>query len=167
MNDPIPMTEIPNGLWIFLKDALIKSARAYSERFCFLRKFGKARNTVCISGFPNCTEGAKDLLLRKLWLNRLALTARDFGSAESSKNGGILYVFPVFRTARMGQNIRCSAADDLFRGSLAFCTQHFAFFSRNSSFALRPAFCHRKFPAPMSARGKLCVRSFPAGITAG
>mgnify|MGYP000550828779 CR=1 FL=1 len=48
-----------------IREALMKSARAYSERFCFLRKFGKARNTVWISGFPNCTEGAKDLLLSR------------------------------------------------------------------------------------------------------
>ena len=42
------------------RKALMKSARADSERFCFLRKFEKSRNTVCISDFSNCTEGAKD-----------------------------------------------------------------------------------------------------------
>ena len=57
--------------------------------------------------------------LGKLWLNWQELAAKDFGSAEGSENGGILYVFPVFRTARMGQKIRCPAEDDLFRGSLA------------------------------------------------
>ena len=40
------------GTLFYTGEALIKSARAYSERFCFLRKFGKVRNTVCISGFP-------------------------------------------------------------------------------------------------------------------
>ncbi len=48
-----------------VREALIKSARADSERFCFLRKFGKSRNTVCIPDFPNCTEGAKDSLLSR------------------------------------------------------------------------------------------------------
>ena len=56
-------------------------------------------------------------LLRKLWLNRQELAAEDFGSAESSGNGGILYVFPISRTERMRQKICCPAEDDLFRGS--------------------------------------------------
>ena len=56
--------------------------------------------------------------LRNLWLNRQELTARDFGSAESAEIGGILYVFPNFSTARMGQKTRRSAVADLFRGSL-------------------------------------------------
>jgi phenylalanine--tRNA ligase, alpha subunit len=34
------------------------------------------------------------------------------------ENAGILYVFPIFHTAGWGQKIRCSAKDDLFRGSL-------------------------------------------------
>ena len=53
------------------REALIKSARADSERFCFLRKFGESRNTPCISDFPNCTEGAKDpLLSRRRFIQR-------------------------------------------------------------------------------------------------
>ena len=48
-----------------IRETLIKSARADGERFCFLRKFGKVRNTVCISTFPFCTEGAKDPLLSR------------------------------------------------------------------------------------------------------
>ena len=28
-------------------------------------------------------------------------------------------IFPTFDTAQLGEKIRCSAADDLFRGSLA------------------------------------------------
>ena len=59
------------------------------------------------------------ILLGKLRLNRQELAAEDYGSAESSQNGGILHVIPIFRTARMGQKIRCPAEDDLFRGSLA------------------------------------------------
>ena len=46
------------------------------------------------------------------------LAARDFDAAEGSEIGGILGVFPNFRTARMGQKIRRPAADDLFRVSL-------------------------------------------------
>ena len=53
------------------REALIKSARADSERFCFLRKFGELRNTLCISDFPNCTGGAKDpLLSRRRFIQR-------------------------------------------------------------------------------------------------
>ena len=38
----------------------MESARADSERFFSSRKFRKRRNTVCISRFQNCTDGAKD-----------------------------------------------------------------------------------------------------------
>ena len=44
------------------KEALIKSARAGSERFCSQARFGKWRNTVCISHFSNRSLGAKDPL---------------------------------------------------------------------------------------------------------
>ena len=50
------------------------------------------------------------------------LAARDFSPAEGSENGGILYGFPVFGTARMGEKIRCPAADELFRVSLTHPT---------------------------------------------
>ena len=54
-----------------VRETPINSARADSEIFCFLRKFGKPRNTVCISDFPNCTEGAKDpLLSRRRFIQR-------------------------------------------------------------------------------------------------
>ncbi len=33
-------------------------------------------------------------------------SARDFGTSESIKNAGILDVFSIFRTARLGQKIR-------------------------------------------------------------
>ena len=39
--------------------------------------------------------------------------AWDFSSAESLENRGILGVFPVFQTARMGEKTRHPAADDL------------------------------------------------------
>lgn len=55
---------------------------------------------------------------------RRELAARDFGSAERVKRGGILDVFPAFNPARMGQKIRCPAEAELFRVSLVFpyCT---------------------------------------------
>ena len=37
---------------------------------------------------------------------------------QRMENGGILYVFPIFHPAAWEQKTRCSAADDLFRGSL-------------------------------------------------
>ena len=59
-----------------------------------------------------------DFFLGKLSLNPQELTARNFSLGESFKSGGILYVFPAFGTARIGEKSRCSAAGDLFRGSL-------------------------------------------------
>ena len=47
---------------LYSKEALIKSARAGSERFCSQARFGKWRNTVCISHFSNRRLGAKDPL---------------------------------------------------------------------------------------------------------
>ena len=44
------------------REALIKSARAGSERFCSQARFEKRRNTVCISRFSNRRLGAKDPL---------------------------------------------------------------------------------------------------------
>ena len=41
--------------------------------------------------------------------------ARDFSSAESLENRGILGVFPVFQTARMRENTRHPAADAIVR----------------------------------------------------
>ena len=35
-------------------------------------------------------------------------SARDFDTSESMKNAGILDVFPIFHTARLGQKIRRS-----------------------------------------------------------
>ena len=44
------------------KEALIKSARAGSERFFVRQKNGKPGNTLCISGFSFCMDGEKDPL---------------------------------------------------------------------------------------------------------
>ena len=38
---------------------------------------------------------------------------------QGLENEGILYVFPIFQPAAWEQKIRCPAADDLFRVSLA------------------------------------------------
>ena len=48
----------------------------------------------------------------KLWINRRELTARDFSPDEGFQSGGILCVFPTFKTAQLGKKIRCSAEDD-------------------------------------------------------
>ena len=47
---------------LYSKEALMKSARAGNERFCSQARFGKWRNTVCISHFSNRRLGAKDPL---------------------------------------------------------------------------------------------------------
>ena len=54
-------------------------------------------------------------------------SARDFVSSESMKNAGILCVFPIFHTARLGQKIRrsprlplCGAALDLYNRFFPF-----------------------------------------------
>ena len=52
-------------------------------------------------------------------------SARDFDTSESMKNAGILDVFPIFHTARLGQKIRrslqlplCGVALELLRSFL-------------------------------------------------
>ena len=39
---------------------MVKSASDSGERFWLKLKFGKRRNTLCLSSFSNCTVGAKD-----------------------------------------------------------------------------------------------------------
>ena len=53
------------ALWVkkIFRAAPHNSARDSSERFCPKIKFGKRRNTGCISSFSNCKIGAKDPLL--------------------------------------------------------------------------------------------------------
>ena len=67
------------------------------------------RQTFCSCCFPT--------FLGNLWIIRQELVARDFGSGESTEIAGILFVFPNFSTARMGQKARHPAAAGLFRGS--------------------------------------------------
>ena len=47
----------------YFRAAPHNSARDSSERFCSKIKFGKRRNTLCISSFSNCNIGAKDPLM--------------------------------------------------------------------------------------------------------
>ena len=53
--------------------------------------------------------------LRQHRIIRQEPEARDFSSAESLENRGILGVFPVFQTARMGEKTRHPAADAIVR----------------------------------------------------
>ena len=65
----------------------------------------------------------------KLWINWQELTARDFSPDEGFQSGEILCVFPALETAQLGEKIRCSAADGLFRvspsrrGENCYCTE--------------------------------------------
>ena len=65
----------------------------------------------------------------KLWINWQELTARDFSPDEGFQSGEILCVFPALETAQLGEKIRCSAADGLFRvspsrrGENRYCTE--------------------------------------------
>ena len=74
----------------FPKEALIKSARAGSERFCSQARFGKWRNTLCISHFSNRRLGAKDPLSSR----------RRF--IQSFPNQKIAGAFPKQRRFRAG-----------------------------------------------------------------
>ena len=57
---PVPLYGKSLCCWAVSKEALIKSARAGGRRFWFSRKFQNWRNTLCISQFGNCTDGAKE-----------------------------------------------------------------------------------------------------------
>ena len=48
-------------------------------------------------------------------------SARDFDPSESMKNEGILDVFPIFRTARLGKKIRRSPQSPLCGAAIVFC----------------------------------------------
>jgi len=55
------------------REALIKSPRAIGERFCSKLRFGKRRNTLCISSFSNRKVGTKDSLSADGYLFRGSL----------------------------------------------------------------------------------------------
>ena len=70
----------------------MKSARADSERFYFLRKFGKSRNPVCISDFSNCTERAKGpLLSRRRFIQRLPSNYTFICPAGNREKTGFIF----------------------------------------------------------------------------
>ena len=48
-------------------------------------------------------------------------SARDFDPSKRMKNAGILDVFPIFRTARLGQKIRRSPQSPLCGAAIVFC----------------------------------------------
>ena len=79
------------------------------EKAMFMEELGLKQ-----SGLDRLIQASYELL----GLISFCLLYTSFVSGESLGNGGILDVFPVFQTVRMGQKIRCSAADDLFRDSL-------------------------------------------------
>ena len=58
---------------------------------------------------------------------------RDFSPEKGMKKGGILCVFPLFQSAFLVEKIRCSAANDLFRGSLAFSLRQKGAASNNAA----------------------------------
>ena len=59
------------------KEALIKSPRAIGERFCSKLRFGKRRNTLCISSFSNQKVGTKDSLSADGYLFRVSLVIQQ------------------------------------------------------------------------------------------
>ena len=56
-----------------IREALNKSARAVSERFCSELRFENRRNTLCISRFSNRKVGTKDPLSAAADLFRASL----------------------------------------------------------------------------------------------
>ena len=62
----------------------------------------------------------RDNQLRQHRTIRQEPEARDFPSAESLENRGILGAFPVFQTARMGEKSRHPAADAIARCCLRY-----------------------------------------------
>src|SRR5699024_7968583 len=81
---------------------------------------------VLTSSIPQRQPFAYDFFMQSLGQHRTIWqehSAKDFASYESYKRAGILYVFPPFITARMGQKIGrrpqtqlCGDALDFFRG---------------------------------------------------
>ena len=86
------------------KEALNKSARAVSERFCSKLRFENRRNTMCISRFSNRKVGTNDPLSAAADLFRasldchvaalLAMTRRGlFRYAEAPQKCGAFFIF--------------------------------------------------------------------------
>ena len=84
------------ALWVkkIFRAAPHNSARDSSERFCPKIKFGKSRNTVCISDFSNCKIGAKDPLLSADAIVRCCLR-KSCGSCRAGRVAPAGYDEPV------------------------------------------------------------------------
>ena len=65
------------------------------------------------SSFHNCQLSIFNCKLRQHRIMGQGDSARDFGTSESMENVGILDVFPIFHTARLGQKIRRSPLSPL------------------------------------------------------
>ena len=63
------------------------SARKLSERFCASSKFQKRGNTVCISRFWNCRNGAKDPLRSADTIVRCCLILNSIFSQDYGASG--------------------------------------------------------------------------------
>ena len=79
-----------HGMEVF-KAAPHNSARDSSERFCSKIKFGKRRNTGCLSSFSNCNIGTKDPLMSadaivRCCLNMKIIMRRDSVILSKSRN---------------------------------------------------------------------------------
>ena len=72
---------VPCG-FLKVREALIKSPRAIGERFCSKLRFGKRRNTLCISSFSNRKVGTKDSLSADGYLFRVSLGGEYAGAVE-------------------------------------------------------------------------------------
>ena len=64
-------------------------ASAFGERFCFKRKWGKWRNTGCISHFSHCTIGAKDPAKAAASMMRCCLNRRYGCRSRGSRKYGL------------------------------------------------------------------------------
>ena len=63
----------------------MKSPRAIGEKFCSKLRFGKRRNTLCISSFSNRKVGTKESLSADGYLFRVSLIPRSRkGSANNT-----------------------------------------------------------------------------------
>ena len=113
---------------IFLiREALNKSARAVSERFCSELRFENRRNTLCISRFSNRKVGTKDPLsaaadLFRASLDRhvaalLAMTRR--GLFRHAEAGGVMP--PAFRFCLSCADRTPFAVTSRCRDVSAFC----------------------------------------------
>ena len=98
--------------------------------------------------FPLCQHLFSDFLRqhRTIWQEH---SAKDFASYESYKRAGILYVFPPFITARMGQKIGRRPQTQLCGDALRFFVTHILWF------------LPLKYHYPLSRKGALYMPFYP------